>query len=177
MPLTRSSSRKSVESSQGSDEMEMRNQSSQDYLFDSSSSEEDKTVIKDYIQYHQEWIAYLEKLRYYEIRNLGWPPRKSQSKLPSSLENSSSRNTTKRMSQLSGEKLNQFSKKQLDHLSLSKWRSPDNRPIYMVVLASAVEGSFDVKRAGCNWTKTRTLKLCVYMRFRTTGLGVLCCWL
>ena len=49
----------------------MRNQSSQDYLFDSSSSEEDKTVIKDYIQYHQEWIAYLEKLRYYEIRNLG----------------------------------------------------------------------------------------------------------
>jgi len=26
----------------------------------------------------------------------------------------------------------------------------------MVVLASAVEGSFDVKRAQCNWTKTRT---------------------
>jgi len=29
-------------------------------------------------------------------------------------------------------------------------RTPDNRPIYMVVLASAVEGSFDVKRAQCN---------------------------
>jgi len=53
----------------------------------------------------------------------------------------------------------------------------NNRPIYMVVLASAVEGSFVVKRAQCNWTKTRTLQLCVYMRFRTTGLGVLCCWL
>ena len=51
------------------------------------------------------------------------------------------------------------------------------RSIYMVVLASAVKGSFDVKRAGCNWTKTRTLQLCVYMLFRTTGLGVLCCWL
>jgi len=47
----------------------------------------------------------------------------------------------------------------------------------MVMLASAVEGSFDVKRAQCNWTKTRILQLCVYMRFRTTGLGVLCCLL
>jgi len=47
----------------------------------------------------------------------------------------------------------------------------------MVVLASAGEGSFDVKGAQCNWTKTRTLQLCVYMRFRTTGLGVLCWWL
>jgi len=27
----------------------------------------------------------------------------------------------------------------------------------MVMLASTVEGSFDVKRAWCNWTKTRTL--------------------
>ena len=53
MPLTRSRSRKSVESSQGSDEMEV---SSQDYLFDSPWSEEDKTVIKDYIQYHREWM-------------------------------------------------------------------------------------------------------------------------
>jgi len=102
MPLIRSSSRKSVESSQGSDEMEV---SSQDYLFHSPWSEEDKTVIKDYIQYHREWIAYLEKLRDYEIRNLGRPPRKPRSKLPSSLENSSSRNTTKRMSQLCGEEL------------------------------------------------------------------------
>ena len=51
------------------------------------------------------------------------------------------------------------------------------RLIYMVVLASAVEGSFDAKRAQRNWTKTRTLQLCVYMHFRTTGLGVLWCWL
>jgi len=35
---------------------------SQDYLFDSPWSEEDKTVITDYIQYHQEWITYLENL-------------------------------------------------------------------------------------------------------------------
>jgi len=42
MPLTRSSSRKSVESSQRLDEMEV---SSLDYLFDSPWSEEDKTVI------------------------------------------------------------------------------------------------------------------------------------
>jgi len=110
MPLTRSSSRKSVESSQGSDEMEV---SYQDYLFDSPWSEEEKTVIEDYIQYHREWIAYLEKLRDYEIRNLGQLPRKPRLKLPSSLENSSSRNTTKRMSQLSGEELNQFIKKHL----------------------------------------------------------------
>ena len=85
--------------------------SSQDSLFDSSWSEEDKTVIKDYIQHHREWIAYLETLR--EIRNLGPPPRKPRSKLPSSLENSSSRNTTKRMSQLCGEELNLFLKKHL----------------------------------------------------------------
>jgi len=46
----------------------------------------------------------------------------------------------------------------------------------MVVLTSAVEGRFDVKRAQCNWTKTKTLgEQCVYMCFRTTGLGVLCC--
>jgi len=49
--------------------------------------------------------------------------------------------------------------------------------IHMVVLASAVEGSFDAKRAQCSWTKTRTLQLCAYMRFRTTWLGVLWCWL
>jgi len=110
VPLTRSSSQKSVESNQGSDEKEV---SSQDYLFDSPWSEEDESVIKDYIQYHREWIAYLEKLRDYEIRNLGRPPRKPRSKLPSSLGNSSSRNTTKRMSQLSGEELNQFLKKHL----------------------------------------------------------------
>jgi len=48
-----------------------------------------------------------------------------------------------------------------------------NRRIYMVVLVSAVEGSFDVKRAQCNWTKTKTLQLCVYMRFRKTGCSVL----
>ena len=82
-------------------------------MFDSLWSEEDKTVIKDYIQYHREWIAYFEKFRDYEIRNLGRPPKKPRSKLPSSLENSSSRNTTKRMSQLSGEELNQFLKKHL----------------------------------------------------------------
>jgi len=110
MPLTRRSSRKSVESRQGSDEMEV---SSQDYLFDSPWSEEDKTVIKDYIQYHREWIAYLEKLRDYEIRDLGPPPRKPRSKLPSSLENSSSRNKTKRMNQLCAEELNLFLKKHL----------------------------------------------------------------
>ena len=108
--LTRSSSRKSVESSQGSDEMDV---SSQDYLFDSPWSEEAKTVIKDYIRYHREWIAYFEKLSDYEIRNLDQPPRKPRSKLPSSLDNSSSINTTKKMSQLSGEELNQFLKKHL----------------------------------------------------------------
>jgi len=33
-----------------------------------------------------------------------------------------------------------------------------------------------VKRTQCNWTKTRTLKLCVFTcSFRTTGLSVLCC--
>jgi len=48
-----------------------------------------------------------------------------------------------------------------------------SRPIYVVVLATAVEGSSEVKRAQCNWTKTRTLQLCVYMRFTTTGFGVL----
>jgi len=53
MPLTRSSSHKSIESSQGSDEMDV---SSQDYMFDSPWSEEDKTVIKDYIQHHREWM-------------------------------------------------------------------------------------------------------------------------
>jgi len=46
-----SSSRKSVQSSQVFDEMEV---SSQDYLFDSPWTEEDKSVIKDYIQYHRE---------------------------------------------------------------------------------------------------------------------------
>jgi len=42
-------------------------------------------------------------------------------------------------------------------------RLQHNRPIYMVVLASAVKGSFDIKIAQCNWTKMRTLKLYVYM--------------
>ena len=57
--------------------------------------------------------------------------------------------------------------------SLQRWNT---RPIYTVVLVSAVEGSLDVKRAQCNWTKTKTLgEQCVYMCFRTTGLGVLCC--
>jgi len=40
----------------------------------------------------------------------------------------------------------------------------------MVVLASAVEGSLDIKRAQCNCTKARTLQLCVYMRFRTCSV-------
>jgi len=63
------------------------------------------------------------------------------------------------------------------HVGLSCCRCHEAFSIYMVVLANVVEGSFDVKRAQCNWTKMRTLQLCVYTRFRTTGLGVLCCWL
>jgi len=39
----------------------------------------------------------------------------------------------------------------------------DSRPIYVVVLTSALEVSFDVKRAQCNWTQTRTLGMRVYM--------------
>ena len=45
------------------------------------------------------------------------------------------------------------------------------KPIYMAVLASMVEGSFDVKRAQCNRTKTRTLKLCVYVEHQNDWVG------
>ena len=44
-----------------------------------------------------------------------------------------------------------------------KCSNSNTRPIYIVVLASAVEGSVDVKIAQFNWTKTRTLELRVYM--------------
>jgi len=37
-----------------------------------------------------------------------------------------------------------------DHEVSTKILSHNNRPMYMVVLASAVEGSFDVRRAQCN---------------------------
>jgi len=41
----------------------------------------------------------------------------------------------------------------------------------MVLLASGVEGGFDVKRAQCNWTKTRTLELRVYMELQNDWVG------
>jgi len=41
----------------------------------------------------------------------------------------------------------------------------------MVVLASAFKVRFDVKRAQCNWTKTKTLKLHVYMALQNGWVG------
>jgi len=45
-------------------------------------------------------------------------------------------------------------------------------PIYMVVLTSGLEVSFDVKRGQCNWTKTRTLELRVYTELQNDWGGV-----
>jgi len=47
----------------------------------------------------------------------------------------------------------------------------NNRPIMMVVLASAVEGSFDVKRAQCSGTKMRMFELRVYMALQNDLVG------
>jgi len=44
----------------------------------------------------------------------------------------------------------------------------------MVVLAIAAKGSFDVKRAQCSWTQTRTLELCVYMALHNDWIGWFC---
>jgi len=46
----------------------------------------------------------------------------------------------------------------------------------MVVLASALEVRFDVKRAQRNWTKTRMLKLHVYMTLQNGWVGCPALW-
>jgi len=109
---TKGSSRKSVESSQDSDEMELDSQSSQQFLYDSPWSEEDKSAIK-YSSVSSRVDCVLEKLHDYEIKNLGRSPRNPRLKLPSSLENLPSKNMTESISKLTGEELNRFLK--------SKW--------------------------------------------------------